>query len=425
MSYPVPTNEAERVAAVRDLHILDTPPEERFDRITRLACRIFATPMAMVTLVSSDRVWIKAACGLPPIEGTLRHPVFCSHAIMRNEVFIVADATTDPRFTHSPLVTGGPSIRFYAGTPLRIVSGVNVGVLCIADTQARILTSWEQAVLEELGRAVVTEFENRLLECKAQSASRAKELFLANMSHELRTPLTAILGFGDLLADDLITNDERMEAASAMRRNGEALLSIINNLISCSELSSADQVICEQPVLPAEIIAGAAESFAERAKEAGLEFSVQWRGENPEVLADAGRVYEIVRHLVSNAVKFTPRGAVWVGGELELDDGQGGDQQRGMLAISVADTGIGMDPSEIREIFEPFRQADGSYTRRIGGAGLGLAIAERTVRLLGGEIHVESQSGRGSTFTVRIPVVRQKASCEPCDPPECGSRQAA
>lgn len=154
---PIPVDELLRLETLRNLKILDTDPEERFDRVTRLAKRIFGTPIALVSLVDGDRQWFKSRLGLDATE-TPRDISFCGHAILNDEVLVVNDAHDDERFNDNPLVTGDPNIRFYAGCPLSAPDGQKVGTLCIIDREPRTLAEEDLAMLAELGRMVEEEF---------------------------------------------------------------------------------------------------------------------------------------------------------------------------------------------------------------------------------------------------------------------------
>lgn len=133
-----PVNEQERLSSLRSLQILDTPSEERFDRVTRMAMRLFGVPIALVSLVDENRQWFKSCFGLDVSE-TERRISFCGHAILQNDTLVIEDATQDERFHDNPLVTGEAGIRFYAGHPLRNMSGHGLGTLCIIDHEAASL----------------------------------------------------------------------------------------------------------------------------------------------------------------------------------------------------------------------------------------------------------------------------------------------
>ncbi|MDC6127953.1 sensor domain-containing diguanylate cyclase, partial [Burkholderia gladioli] len=148
-SAPLPADEASRLAKLRSLQLLDTPDEERFDRITRLARRIFDVPIALVSLVDENRQWFKSCFGLD-VRETSRDMSFCAHAILSRQTLVIPDATLDPRFADNPLVTGAPGIRFYAGHPLALPDGTNLGTLCLIDTRSREVDPDDLAHLRDL-----------------------------------------------------------------------------------------------------------------------------------------------------------------------------------------------------------------------------------------------------------------------------------
>ncbi|MGI9262674.1 MAG: sensor domain-containing diguanylate cyclase [Woeseiaceae bacterium] len=152
-----PANERKRLKTLRDLKLLDTPPEERFDRVTRLAKQVFSTEIALVSLVDADRQWFKSRQGLDA-EETPRDISFCGHAILDDKIMVVNDATADERFCDNPLVCGDPSIRFYAGYPLAAPDGSRVGTLCVIDNKPRDISNRQLQLLRELGRMVEEEF---------------------------------------------------------------------------------------------------------------------------------------------------------------------------------------------------------------------------------------------------------------------------
>ncbi|MGX5835974.1 sensor domain-containing diguanylate cyclase [Aeromonas piscicola] len=154
----VPENERLRLDALRRLAVLDTPAEERFDRITRMARNMFDVPIALVSLVDENRQWFKSCCGLPVLE-TSRDISFCGHAILGETLFVVEDASQDPRFADNPLVTGEPHIRFYAGHPLGVGNGLKLGTLCIIDRKPRIFGQREKSLLSDLASMVESELQ--------------------------------------------------------------------------------------------------------------------------------------------------------------------------------------------------------------------------------------------------------------------------
>ena len=182
---PLPPNEGERLAALRDLRILDTAPEAHFDAVCSTAATLFSVPIALISLIESDRQWFKAKCGIAA-DGTSRDIAFCTYAILEDDVLVVEDATRDPRFTHNPLVTGEPGIRFYAGAPLILRSGIRLGTLCIIDTKPRTFSASQITQLEGLARIVVAHLElhRARLAAEAALAERARSEALISASEE-------------------------------------------------------------------------------------------------------------------------------------------------------------------------------------------------------------------------------------------------
>lgn len=159
LSAPAPDNEAERLAALYALLILDTPREERFDRIVAFATSEFDVPIALISLIDGERQWFKSNVGMPMCE-TGRDVSFCGHAILRDDIMVIPDAADDARFADNPMVTGSPHIRFYAGAPLLTPQGHALGTLCIIDTKPRQLDEIELAILSTLRGLVMQELQS-------------------------------------------------------------------------------------------------------------------------------------------------------------------------------------------------------------------------------------------------------------------------
>ncbi|HEV3300340.1 MAG TPA: ATP-binding protein [Planctomycetaceae bacterium] len=234
---------------------------------------------------------------------------------------------------------------------------------------------------------------------KAQAADRAKSEFLANMSHEIRTPMTAILGFADYLDDSALDRTGAQDALQTIKRNGEHLLAIINDILDLSKIESGKLVIEQVRCSPRQIVADVIELLQVRIAAKGLAATTHFDPRVPlHVLTDPTRLRQIVLNLVSNAVKFTETGGVQV-----IVRWRDQNKSRPLLQIDVVDTGIGMTSDHVSRLFQPFTQADSSTTRRFGGSGLGLAISHRLAEMLGGTITVSSVCGAGSTFQLLLP----------------------
>jgi signal transduction histidine kinase len=228
----------------------------------------------------------------------------------------------------------------------------------------------------------------------AELANLSKSQFLANTSHEIRTPMTAILGYAEMMLDPEQPAKERMNCAHTIRRNGEHLLQIINDILDISKIEaqkvSVEKIPCEVPQFVADVISLAKPWAAKK----GLELEVTFDQQIPKtVQTDPLRARQVLLNLVSNAIKFTSKGKVGLAIRREIT------YFSHVMKFEVTDTGIGMTAEQQARLFQPFTQADASTTRRFGGTGLGLTISKRLAILLGGDITVTSENGVGSTFT--------------------------
>ncbi len=232
----------------------------------------------------------------------------------------------------------------------------------------------------------------------ADSANRAKSEFLTNMSHEIRTPMTAILGFADLLQNGEQTPSDRLNSIETIRRNGQHLLSIINDTLDLSKIEAGRMLVEHIPCSPCQIVADVAALMRPRATAQGLSLEVDYAFPLPgAILSDPVRLQQILTNLVGNAVKFTAKGGVRI-----LVGADNSTPATSRLKFEVVDTGLGINPEQISKLFQSFTQADSSTTRKYGGTGLGLAISRRLAQLLGGDIIVESSPDAGSRFVLTI-----------------------
>jgi signal transduction histidine kinase/DNA-binding response OmpR family regulator len=232
----------------------------------------------------------------------------------------------------------------------------------------------------------------------AEQASHAKSAFLANMSHEIRTPLNAILGFTDLLLGEVDGDrEERRDHLTTIHDSGRHLLTLIDDILDLTKIESGQIEIERGACSPHEIIAATVSILRVRAAERGITLEYFWKGEAPASIdSDPHRLRQILMNLIGNAIKFTEVGSVQVAARWETNE-------TSQLVIDVIDTGIGINEARIDSIFDPFVQADSSITRRFGGTGLGLAISRRLAQLLGGDLRVDSEPGRGSIFSLVVP----------------------
>lgn len=394
---PTPLDEQRRLAALHRYDVLDTPSEAVFDRLTRVAATVLGTPIALVSLIDVDRQWFKSRVGLSA-EETPRAISFCGHAINGPGVMIVPDALSDVRFADNPLVTGPPDIRFYAGAPLRTSDGFNLGTLCVIDRRQRFDISEEQAsVLEDLAAMVVDELElrfaaRRLLDQQqelllarevAERASGAKSALLARVSHELRTPLAAIKGFGELLALEPLPEPAAAYVGHIVD-GGDRLAALIEDLLDLR----GDLPVQVAEILLADVAADVVALLRPLAAQASVELVVDV-GE-ATARGDRARLHQVLANLVRNALVHRDAGGI-VAIRARTEPGA--------VVIEIIDDGLGIGEAERALVFEPFVSAHGA--RR--GGGTGLAVAQRLIEAMDGELRVDSVPGHGTTVSVRLP----------------------
>jgi PAS domain S-box-containing protein len=273
-------------------------------------------------------------------------------------------------------------------SPVRDAAGEVVG----ASTNGRDITERKRAE-EERERLLAREQEAR---AAAEEANRLKDEFLATLSHELRTPLTAILGWAHLLRSGRLDEESAARAVEIIERNADAQNQLIEDILDVSRIITGKTSLHVEPVEPVSVIEAAAEAVRPAAEAKRVELKIPASTEAVSVFGDAARLRQVVWNLLTNALKFTPEG-----GRVEVRVARADSHVR----IKVSDTGEGIDPEFLPYVFDRFRQADASTTRKRGGLGLGLAIVRHLVELHGGTVGAESEGqGRGATFTVTLPL---------------------
>lgn len=426
-SPPIPANDKERLEVLRSLGVLDTAPEPDYDALAQLAAQICDVPIALVSLVDSERQWFKAVVGIDSCE-TSRESSFCAHAINTpEEVFIVPNALLDRRFANNPLVIGAPNIRFYAGAPLVTHDGWAVGTLCVIDSKPRVLYKTQLESLLSLRRHVVNALELRRVVSQqnriiaelertrrslddarrvAEEATRTQAEFLATMSHEIRTPMNAVIGMTTILRDTALSS-EQLECVETIQASGDHLLCVVNDILDFSKIEAGKLDIEHVAFSLSECLAASIRLLSVRAMEKKLKITQEIAPNTPDaILGDITRLRQILVNLLSNAVKFTEAGEVHV--SVSAQPGKESEPDSCELFFRVRDTGIGIPPDRVCRLFQRFFQVDTSTTRQYGGTGLGLVISQRLAELQGGKMWVESEPGLGSTFhfTVKVKINR-------------------
>ncbi len=415
--FPIPVNEHARLATLRDLAILDTPAEARFDRLTRLAVAHFEVPVARISFVDSDRTWFKSCIGLNVTQAP-REISICSQTIMENQVLVSTDLAADPRFCQSPQVTGKPHFRFYAGAPITMPGGQRVGSVCLMDYQPRPdFTEQSISFLADLAELTVHELllhrqiadrddQLGVAQQDLAIAQQAKARFMSIVSHELRTPLNAVLGFGQMIAAQKLgplSQPDYIEYAQYICESASRLSGLVNRVLAYAATENGDLTLSESVFLISPLARTCVKSASTEAKLKNVNITLDIAPEAPEALyADRVQLTEITMQLLDNAVAFSkPGGTVTV--NIATHDNNG-------LQLTVADTGTGISEDYLKNVMNAFSQASEELSRTHEGIGLGLPITKALAELHGARLNIESREGEGTTVEVRFPASRNRTA---------------
>jgi len=323
-----------------------------------------------------------------------------SRAALKGRTVHIPDVLADPQY-RAPQSRRLSGARAVVAVPL-LREGITIGILVLTRAEARPFTEKQIELLTTFSDQAVIAIENvRLfgeIEGKNRElaeASQHKSQFLANMSHELRTPLNAIIGVTEMLREDAEALKQDVEPLDRVLGAAKHLLALINDILDLSKIEAGRMELQLEDVALAPLIDGVVKTIEPLAAKNGNRVMVHCDG--AILHADQMRLRQALLNLLSNANKFTERGTI------RVDARQGQEDGRDCITIVVADTGIGMTPEQMGKLFQEFSQASSRTASKYGGTGLGLAISRRFCQMMGGDITVESEPGRGSTFTIRLP----------------------
>jgi signal transduction histidine kinase len=397
--------EQERINVLRRYQILDTPPDGAFDRITELAAQLLKVPIAVASLVDTDRIWFKSRHGLD-VDQLERQPGLCASVIMNNAPYILNDASLDPRSLSHPLVAGEAGFRFYAGVPLTTHDGFNLGVLCVIDLEPRTITGDELKILQNLAQVVMDQMELRLASRHIDELYKEKSDLLSVLSHEIRTPMNGVMGMASLLQATEMTVEQK-DYVDIIETCGESLITLLDHILDYSKLQAGKMALDTGPIDIRSCVGQVLQLFSAEIITKGIQLHCEIDPGLPvEFTGDHLKIRQILINLVANAVKFTKSGAIHVGVHLNAIDHSTGAAS---LSFMVKDTGLGIAQHKVDRLFHTYTQVHSKlYQEHFKGTGLGLSICKQLVELMGGRIWLaESTLGKGSTFRFELALLFQ------------------
>lgn len=412
---PFPANEALRLEALSRYEILDTPPEESFDNITRLAAQICQTPMAVITLIDAKRQWFKSKLGITITE-IPREIAFCAYTILQSDLFIVKDALADERFATNPAVISEPHIRFYAGAPLITADGHALGSLAVIDQKPRQLNPEQAEALRILAHQVITELDLRRLitEMKqiitarreAEERLRQQQLELAHMArlclaggmasglaHELNQPLAAIVSYGEggleLVRSGKVDTNQLTKVLEQVVNQAMRAHGIIHHLRDFVRKQEPQRSLVDINALIQEVVRLAEPEAQKHAVRIRQEFAEGL----PSLLVDNIQIQQVVLNLVQNGIEAMREGGA-ERRELTLRTASAGNNT---IQVTVSDTGPGLSAENPHKLFMPF------FTTKASGMGLGLSISKSIIEAHGGRLWASPNADRGISFHFTLP----------------------
>jgi PAS domain S-box-containing protein len=378
--------------------------DELLRTITRELVRVLPSARMVIGLLQPDGTTLRLVVDEPRhTASTLEGHAMTEYDVRKLQDILRAGqprviSAADPELARTPAqaILQHEGVRTVLVVPLASLA-TPLGAMFVGYTGQRAIAPNEVQLFASVGELVSEAIARTRHAEEMKEASRDKSTLLATVSHELRTPLSSIIGFIDMLEQGFFGElPERMhEPLARMRHSSSALLRLINDILDFSKMAAGYLAIDLEPVDLAPLIRDVVGALQPQIQERGLALTVAIAPDLPQVQANSARLAQILTNLIANAIKFTERGSITV---RAMDDGE-------RVRFSVADTGIGIAPEQLRILFQEFRQIENEHTRRNSGTGLGLAISQQLMQLMGGTLTVESTPGVGSTFYGEVPIV--------------------
>jgi len=391
-----PSNERERLEAVLEYDLLDTLPEKDFDSITTLTANICEVPISLVTLLDTDRNFLKSHFGVPFNESP-RDISFCGHAILDDaEIFVIEDARNDERFHDNPLVADHNAI-FYAGVPLRNPDGYALGTLCVFDVKPRTLNDKQKDALKALAYQVTNLMEERkknkqLIGLQEELRAKNEELktFAGVISHDMKMPLANMIVTSDILKSKYSDNldEQGKKYLSYLKKSSFTLSDYISGLLAHYEsdkiaFNENDQFDVHH--LLEEIV---------DLLNIDVDCEINLPDENVEISCNRAALEQILLNLIGNSIKYNDKEKIVIDIDCRYDDE--------FYHFTLSDNGVGIPEDKQEEIFNLFSTVGNVDRNGNKGHGIGLSTVQKLVNGMGGEISVNSVLGEGTTFAFKV-----------------------
>jgi hypothetical protein len=396
ISPAIPKNEANRLKAVRDYQLLDTLPEQDFDNITTLTASICDAPIALVTILDSDRNFLKSRFGVPFSESP-REISFCGHAILdENDIFIIEDARKDERFKDNPIVTEQGAI-FYAGVRLINPEGFPIGTLCVFDSKPRGLSEKQKKALIALAYQVMNLFEERKKNRKLQELQEKLKLkneelknFAGVISHDMKMPLANMIVTADILKAKYASqlDEQANKYLSYLKQSSFTLSDYISGLLAHYEsdrIAAKAEEDFDLHSLLEEIV---------DLLNINMDCDINFPEENMEISCNRAALEQILLNLIANSLKYNDKDKIVIDIACEKDEG--------LYYFTLSDNGIGIPKEKQTEIFNLFTTVGNLDRHGNKGHGIGLSTVKKLVTSLGGDISVASELNQGATFRFSV-----------------------
>ncbi len=385
------SEEAERIKVLKKYQILDTPPDGTFDHLTKMAAELLDVPIAIVSLVDTDRIWFKSKFGLE-IDEIGRDPGLCASAILSDGLYEVTDARKDVRTLANPLVAGDFGLQFYSAVPLKTREGYNLGTFCVIDKKPRVLKEFQKKILFNLAQLVIQQMEIRL---EVRTAIKHQYEVLNVAAHDLKNPLSMM----PLLAEMIIQNKDNPSAiediAKQIKAAGKRMTNTIDELLTAAREDTGKVQLRLNSINFSKIVKGVVASNRALARRKDQVINTSIPAECI-IYGDHRRITEIIDNLVNNAIKFS---------------GYGKDiyitlkKREKMAVLEIKDNGPGLTKDDSKNLFRKFTSLSAKPTGGEVSTGLGLSIVKQFVDAHKGKIHAQSEGpGKGTTFTVELPI---------------------